>query len=473
MPLADSAPSLQQILSRASGGLTPDEPQALLASIAALVFNVAPDGGPFHRGRIPELVLRIDRMVSAQLDAILHAPEFQAVESAWRSVAYLVERVNFRASIQVELLDASKEEIAEDFDANAGDLVGSALFRKVYLAEFDVYGGRPFGLIAGLFEFDATARDVFWLRQMGKIGALAHAPFVGAAAPAMFGCTTAEELGSVRDPEGFLRQPRFGAWQALREAPESSYLGLVLPRFLLRSPWHPETAPAGSLLYEEDVARIDGSAYLVGNPAVLFALNVAASFESTGWCQHLRGPHGGGLVSGLPRHDFRLRDERILKAPIEVGIPDRLETAFASAGFIPLIARPMTTEACFFSCQSLRAVPKMRDGGGDAPLVANLSYTFSVARIAHYVKCITRDNVGVALEASHVERHVQAWIESYVTTVVGPDDLTLSYYPFKGAKVSVRKTDGVVGKFQCSLTVSPHLQFEGVDVDLKLDTRLA
>jgi type VI secretion system protein ImpC len=207
---------------------------------------------------------------------------------------------------------------------------------------------------------------------------------------------------------------------------------------------------------------------------MLFAQNMVRSFAQTGWCQYLRGPKGGGLVSGLPVHTFNVRGEEELKIPIEMAIPDYRELEFANCGFMPLIYRKGTADACFFSCQSLKKAKKFKDpkDSENAQLVTNLSYTFSVTRIAHYVKSIMRDNIGSSADATYIKDTLTKWIYRYVTTVVNPDDRTLRRYPFKAASVEVVERPGSIGWYDCKMAILPHIQFEGMDAELRLDARL-
>jgi type VI secretion system protein ImpC len=445
-----------------------------LSGLGALVYNVDPIDGKLSRAKTQDLILRIDRIVNAQLNEILHNEKFQALEAAWRGIDDLVQHTNFRANITIDVIDVSKEELQEDFENNSVDVTGAALFKKIYVLEFDQYGGKPFGSIVGLYQFSNTPKELFWLRQMGKIAALSHAPFISAVSPRFFGCHTTEELAAIKDLTGLLRQPSYGAWDALRESPEAAYLALTLPRYLLREPWHPEHHPSGDLAFEEDTSKGDDSHYLWGNASILLARNLARSFEHSGWCQHIRGPKGGGLVDNLTGHRFRVRDDVELKVPVELVLPDFSELEYANAGFIPLIYRRSTRDACFFSCQSLKVPKKFKDNkdSENAQLATNLSYTLSITRIAHYLKCIVRDVIGTTAEGHHVRSKIQNWLNAYVTTVIKPDDVTLAYYPFKAATVEIKKSEGLVGKYTCSVAVLPHIQFEGIDVELRLESRV-
>lgn len=445
-----------------------------ISGMAAVLMNIDTTSGKFDKGAVQNLIAHIDELVNAQLNEIIHNEKFKRMESDWRALNDLVRTTPFKADVMIDILDVSKDELFEDFDSNAVDITGSALFKKAYIAEYDQYGGKPYGSIVGLYEFSHTPQDEFWLKIMGKVAAASHAPFIGAVSPKFFGCETMEELAAIKDLEGLMNHPRYGSWNALRESEVAAYIGLTLPQYIVRQPYDPDTNPCRKVNFKEEVRGDKNSDFLWGSATILFAQNMIKSFATSGWCQYLRGPKGGGLVTGLPVHMFNLRGEEEMKIPVEMAIPDYRELDFANAGFMPLIYRKGTADACFFSCQSLKKAKKFKDpkDSENAQLVTNLSYTLSITRIAHYVKCIMRDNIGSSADAAYIQTTLNDWMFKYVTTVVNPDDLTLRYYPFKAAAVEVVERPGMIGWYDCSIAVLPHIQFEGMDVELRLDARL-
>lgn len=445
-----------------------------LSALAALVFNVEPSNGKLEKPKLAETIKKIDTLLNEQLNEVIHAPDFQKMESQWRALDDIIQHTNFRANVVIDFLDVGKDELADDFENNSVDITGGALFKKVYLAEYDQYGGKPYGAMLGFFEFEHTPAELFWLRMMGKVAAVSHAPFVGSVSPKFFGCSTIQELGALKDVTALLNQPRYGAWNTLRDTPEAAYLGLTLPRYVLRLPWHPETNPSGDVPFTEDTNGDDDSRFLWGPATALMARNMIKSFEGSGWCQYIRGPKGGGLITGLPAHTMVLRGETVVKAPIELQIPDFRELEFANAGFIPLIYRKGTADCCFFSVQAVKAAKKFKDpkDSENSQLVTNLSYTFSVTRVAHYMKCMMRDNIGSTADGDYVKLQITNWIGQYITQVANPDNLTLRYFPFKAATVDVQKTPGLVGMYSCQVSILPHVQFEGMDCELRLESRL-
>ncbi len=467
-------PAIKEGLELESGKLR--EEDRFLSGLAAMLLNIdTTNVNKFDKASVLSLIGRIDLIVAAQVNEVLHHPKFQALESNWRGLDDLIRSTNFRANIMIDILDVTKDELLQDFDSNAVDITGSALFKKLYIAEYDQYGGKPYGGIIGLYEFKHTPTDEFWLKIMSKVAAASHAPFISSVSPEFFGCSSIEELAAVKDLEGLVSRPTYSSWNALRLTEEAAYLGLTLPRYVLRLPYDPVTNPVGNGFEFKESVRgdVDGE-YLWGNASILMAKNMIRSFTNSGRCHYLRGTKGGGLVTGLPVHSFNLRGEDEIKLPVEMVIPDFRELEFANAGFMPLVYRKGTGDACFFSVQSLKKAKEYLDpkDNENAQLATNLSYTMSITRIAHYVKCIMRDNIGSSADAAYIQATLDRWINQYITTIVNPDDLTLQYYPFKAASVEVVERPGQIGWYDCKMGVLPHIQFEGMDVELRLDARL-
>ncbi len=470
--VANPTPMLQQNLEKVQEEVSAEE--RFINSLAAVAYNMNADENRFDKQSIQDLVADIDKLVDAQLNEILHAPEFQKLEATWTSIADLVKHTNFRANINISLLDLSKEDAYEDLELNSADIAGSEIFKKVYVAEYDQFGGAPFGAMIGLYEFANTPQDMLWLKSMGKIGAASHAPFVASVSPKFFGCESMTEVNQLRDITGLFNTPRYSAWNALRDSEEAAYIGLTMPRYMARAPYDPMYNPADGVNFSEKVRGDHEEDYVWGNAAMLFARNLVRSFETSGWCQHVRGVKGGGQLNGLATHTFNVRGEDELRAPVEISMPDFRELELANSGLIPLIHKKGTAEAVFFSVQSIKKSFKFKDpkDSENSQLVTNMAYTFSVSRIAHYLKCIMRDNIGSTAHAQYIYNQIDRWISGYVTTLVNPDDLTLRYYPFKAYSLEVNEVPGRAGWYHCNLSILPHIQFEGMDVDLRVDARL-
>ncbi|HEX8539419.1 MAG TPA: type VI secretion system contractile sheath large subunit, partial [Cystobacter sp.] len=366
--------------------------ERFMSAVAALLQNVEPiqdDVGQvrFDKGEVMKAIARIDGLIEEQINEVLHHEKFQKMESAWRGLDDLINNTNFQADITIDLLDVDKEELAEDFEKNSSSIFSSALFDKIYIKEYDQFGGKPYGVMLGLYDFSATRGDITWLERMAKVANAAHCPFIASASYKFFDCDSVEQLESLKNLDGVLNHPRYGRWNQLRDKEEAAYIGLTLPRYVVRQPWDPDTNPCSVLNFKED-AQGDSKKYLWGSAAYLMARNLVKAFEQSGWCQSIRGPKGGGRVQGLPVDTFTLRGQKMIQAPVEIAIPDYREYEFARNGFIPLVYRKGSSEATFFSTQSIKRAQKFKDAkdSENSQMVTNLAYTFSITRLAHYVK---------------------------------------------------------------------------------------
>ncbi len=195
-------------------------------------------------------ISKIDELMSRQMDQILHHPTFQKMESAWRGVEYLIKRTNFRMPVRLELMDVSKEELAEDF-AMAFSLDQSQFFKRVYSAEYGTYGGIPYAAVVGNYEIENTADDLTLLRGVAQVGAAAHSPFIASVGPKFFGRKSVEELARVKDITRIFESKRYIAWNEFRKDEVAKYVGLTLPRFQLRNPYDPQNIKNKSFDHKE------------------------------------------------------------------------------------------------------------------------------------------------------------------------------------------------------------------------------
>lgn len=444
-----------------------------LSGLAAVLFNVDTKNGRYEKGQVMEAVQRIDQVVNDQLNEIFQSPNFKQLEATWRGISGIAENANFASNITIDLLDVSKDELYQDFESNSTDVFSGALFSKVYKTEYDQYGGKPYGCLLGLYEFSSGPRDLFWLRNMSKVAAASHAPFISSVCPEFFGRTNIEEVEAIRDLDGLFNQPSMGQWRSLRDTPEASYIGLTFPRYVVRRPWHPETNPSPGLRFTE-ITNGEREKYLWGNSALLLARNLMRSFDQSGWCQYIRGPRGGGLVDGLPVDTFNIRGEDEIRIPVEMAIQDYRELEFSRNGIMALVYRKGSGDATFFSAQAIKLPRDYKDpkDSENSQLVSNLSYTFSVSRVAHYIKSITRDNIGDNSTAESVQTALTNWLDQYTTSSVAPNDLTMRRFPFKKTQIKVTAKPGRLGYYDCTIAILPHIQFEGMDVELQLESRL-
>jgi type VI secretion system protein ImpC len=282
--------------------------------------------------RQAELVALIDKATSAQMAALLHASDFQALEAAWRAVFFLVRNVETDSQLKLFLIDVSKKELAEDLLVS-GDLSSTGIYKLLVEKTVGTPGAEPWAVIAGNFTFGPTLEDVELLARIAKVAASAGAPFIAGASPRLLGCDSALELPDSRRWEIQTPEETAASWQSLRSSPEACFVGLALPRFLLRLPYGKDTEPAELFHFEEMPDPTAHESYLWGNPAFACALLLAESFREQGW--ELR-PGAISEISGLPIYIHTVEGESRTLPCAEVLLTQTAAEKMMERGFMPL-----------------------------------------------------------------------------------------------------------------------------------------
>jgi type VI secretion system protein ImpC len=429
---------------------------------------------------IEGMIARLDEKLSAQVNEILHAPEFQQVESAWRGLHYLVFNSETDANLKIRVMNVSKGEIYRNLRLYPGARWDqSPLFKAVYEAEFGQLGGEPFGCMVGDYYFSHQPTDVQLLRDLSKVFGSAHAPFFAGAEPTLLGMDTWTELANPRDLGKVFDTPDYAAWKGLRDQDDSIYVGLCMPRVLSRLPYGAKSDPVEEFAFEEDTDGHKGEKYAWMNAAYAMAVNVNRAFKEWGWCTRIRGVQSGGEVINLPTHTFPTDDGGVdLKCPTEIAISDRREHELARSGLIPIIHRKNTDKAAFIGAQSVYKPKKYSGKDGVAAtasdnLKARLPYMFAVSRFAHYLKCMVRDKIGTMKEKEALQRWLQEWIYEYVDgDPVNSTEETKSRKPLADARVEVFENEENPGYYSARFYLRPHYQLEGMDIGMSLVSRL-
>ncbi|MBB4019873.1 type VI secretion system protein ImpC [Chelatococcus caeni] len=429
---------------------------------------------------IESMIARIDEKLTAQMNEILHAPEFQQIESAWRGLNYLVFNSETDSSLKIRVMNISKNEIYRNLRLFPGARWDqSPLFKKVYEHEFGQLGGEPYGCLIGDYHFSHTPTDVQLLRDLSKIAGAAHTPFFTGADPTLLGMDAWTELANPRDLGKIFDTPDYAAWKSLRDSPDARYVGLCLPRVLSRLPYGAKSEPVEEFAFEEETDGHKGEKYAWMNAAYAMAVNINRAYKEFGWCTRIRGVQSGGEVINLPTHTFPTDDGGVdLKCPTEIAISDRREAELAKAGLIPLIHRKNTDKAAFIGAQSLYK-PKTYFGpnGVEATASDNLSarlpYMFAVSRFAHYLKCMVRDKIGSMKEKDQLKKWLQDWIFEYVDgDPLNSTEETKARRPLADARIDIFENEENPGYYSAKFYLRPHYQLEGMDVGLSLVSRL-
>jgi type VI secretion system protein ImpC len=426
---------------------------------------------------INAIIAEIDLKMTEQINLILHHPEFQQLEGAWRGLHHLVNNTETDEMLKIRVMSISKKELGKTikrFKGTAWDQ--SPLFKKVYEEEYGQLGGEPYGCLIGDYAFSHSAPDVEILQGMAQIGAAAHAPFIAGADPAVMQMDSWQELTNPRDLTKIFSTPEYAAWRSLRESEDSRFIGLAMPRFLARLPYGAKDDPVEEFDFEEDTEGADSRNFTWANSAYTMGVNINRAFKEYGWCSRIRGVESGGAVEGLPVHSFPSDDGGVdMKCPTEIAISDRREAELAKNGFMPLIYKKNSDFAAFIGAQSLQEPAEYDDpdATANANLAARLPYLFASCRFAHYLKCIVRDKVGSFKERNDMERWLNDWILQYVDgDPENSSEDVKARKPLSAAEVVVEEVEGNPGYYTSKFFLRPHYQLEGLTVSLRLVSKL-
>jgi len=415
-------------------------------------------------------IAEIDRLLSSQLNEIMHHEDFQKLEGSWRGLQYLVKNSLTGTMLKIRVMNITKKELLKDFE-RALEFDQSTLFKKIYEEEYGTFGGAPFGALIGDYEFGNHPQDMALLDKIAGVAAAAHAPFLSAASAGLFGWDTFTDMTEVRDISKIFDRTEYMKWRSFRESEDSRYVGLTIPHVLMREPYGAATKPTESFRFEEDVDGKDHKKYLWGNAAYAMGARLTEAFSMHGWCVAIRGVEGGGLVQDLPTHTFQTDEGEVaLKCPTEVAITDRREKEFADNGFIPLVHCKNTDYAAFFATQSANKAKKYDTdaANANARLSTQLQYIFAVSRFAHYLKAMMRDKIGSFMSREEAERFLNRWINNYVLDNDVATQNAKAKRPLREARVDVAEIPGKPGCYRAVAFLRPHFQLDELSVSLRL-----
>jgi type VI secretion system protein ImpC len=419
-------------------------------------------------------IAQIDTMLSAQLNEVMHHPDFQALEASWRGLHYLVQNTETSTRLKLRVLNVTKNELVTDLE-KAVEFDQSSLFKRIYEDEYGTFGGHPYTMLVGDYEFGRHPQDVGLLEKISNVAASAHAPFLTAASPRLFDMEEYTELGTPRDLAKIFESSELVKWRSFRESEDSRYVSLALPHILLRLPYGPNTKPVEAFNFVEDVDGRDHRKYLWGNAAYALATRVTSSFAKYSWGAMIRGVEGGGLVEGLPTHTFRTdAGDVAMKCPTEIAITDRREKELSDLGFISLCHAKGTDFSAFFSGTTANK-PITYDtnaANANARLSAQLPYILASSRFAHYLKAMMRDKIGSFSTKADVEAFLNRWISGYVLLNESAAPSVKAQYPLSAARVDVVEVEGKPGAYRATVFLKPHFQLEELSASLRLVAEL-
>lgn len=464
-------------------GADRDYPETLAAKLSGTAAAEEAARG-LRDARLQRLIALIDERIAAQVNAILHHPRVQQLESAWRSLEDLVGFAQGKRLVRIRILDITWSEITRDA-SRAVEFDQSQLFQKIYSAEYDVPGGEPYGVL--LADFSVSHRpfpghrfdDVPTLERLAEIGAAAFAPVVINAAPALLGLSDFSLLGQPLRLREIFREPEYRGWNRLREHPDSRFLAVTLPRVLLRGNRGLRDHGRAGFIYNDRVSRRSSADQLWGHACFALAKVLIREFSEVGWFSHIRGMlrdhNTGGLVTDLAVDDYEDGIAPLVRKPVsEVVLGDDQEKVLAELGFMPFCQAYDLPMGVFYSTPSVHRPKTYGDSlaSANARLAALLQHVLCSSRFAHYVKVIGRDKVGAFVRADECERMLQNWLNQFVAAQEDADWAMQARYPLREARVRVTENTGRPGTFHTTVHLRPHYQADRLVSELALSTEL-
>jgi type VI secretion system protein ImpC len=415
-------------------------------------------------------ISQLDKLITDQLNEVMHHEAFQKLEGSWRGLQYLVSKSETGQRMKIRVMNVSKKDLLKDME-KATEFDQSAIFKQVYEEEFGSFGGASYGAMIGDYEFSNHPQDISLLEKISQVAAAAHAPFISAASAQLFNWESYTELGGPRDLAKIFQGNDYAKWRSFRDSEDSRYVALALPHILMRLPYGKNSVPVESFDFEEDVDGKDHGKYLWGNAAYALGSRLTESFAKFSWCAAIRGVEGGGLVEGLPVHNFRTDEGDVaLKCPTEIAITDRREKELADLGFIPLVHCKGTDFAAFFSTQTVSKA-KVYDtdsATANARLSSQLQYIMAVSRFAHYLKAMMRDKIGSFMTKQNAHEFLNRWINNYVLADDNATPETKARLPLREARIDVSEIPGKPGAYRAVAFLKPHFQLDELSLSLRL-----
>lgn len=455
------------------------------------------DSAPGLAATFDSIVAGIDEKLSRQLDEVLHYKEFQELEATWRGLSYLLNNTETSKTLKLRVMNVSKEALLKEL-STAVEFDQSSIFKRIYEYEYGTYGGHPYSMLVGGYEFSRSPADQQLLLLMSSIAAAAHAPFVASAYAELFDMESFESLAKPRDLSKIFESVELAQWQSFRNSEDSRYVSLALPRALFRLPWGGEKGLAVDIIdYEESVMNmtlkatekadadnlpyqefsltreksVNGSHMLWGNAAWLLAQRITNAHATFGWTAAIRGVEGGGLVDFLPTYTYTAADGDVdLVCPTQVSITDRREKELNDLGFMAICHCKGTAKAAFFGGQSTNLPKKYLSdtATANAHLSSQLPYMLCASRFAHYIKVMMRSKIGSFMTKDNVQKYLNNWIAGYILLDDEAPQAVKASYPLRAANVVVTDNPAKPGSYNATVFLRPHFQLEELTTSIRL-----
>lgn len=326
----DDAALLDRLLGEQSAQATETGTSLASRYINEIIADyIVPETSPYR----DIYIQAVDEAISTQMRELLHYTDFQDLESAWRCLYMLVTELETNETLSLHLLDISKQVLSNELDSAGDDLRSSNLYHLL-VEQAATYGGEPWSLLIGHYTFSTDSTDLSLLDKLGLLASHAGGPFLAAADARLLGCQSLAQSPLPSDWPGMAQQAE-QQWQALRRNPAAAWIGLALPRLLMRLPYGADTDPVDSFEFKEMPAEPQHETFLWGNPAFHCALLLARSFTQQGWSMQ---PGDDLQLEEQPAYIIQQQGESGLQSCAEVFLSEATMEKILLQGIMPFIS---------------------------------------------------------------------------------------------------------------------------------------
>ncbi len=345
---------LDQILGKsAESAAAPQKTNTPISELGALVGKlVKPHIIQTDLEEQANLLLIVDELTSDMMRKIIHHPEFQSLESAWRGLYLLVRKVETDNNLKIFILNIDKSQLFDELKS-VEDLTDSRIYQIVSDSD------KSWAMYCGNYTFGLNVDDAATLIRLAKIGCDTNVPFISYIKPEMFDTKSFDHNKAFDKLKISTDTSEAKIWNALRSLPEATHLGLALPRFLARLPYGAKTEPTEAFYFEEFTQDVHHEQYLWSNPAFICTVLLAQTFSSSGW------DFSNNLVQnfdGLPLYYYQESGETKVKSCAEIVMTQANAEVLIEQGLMPLISFKDTDRVRVGRFQSITFSESMLSG---------------------------------------------------------------------------------------------------------------
>jgi type VI secretion system ImpC/EvpB family protein/type VI secretion system ImpB/VipA family protein len=433
-------------------------------------------GGELDREQpFPHLVdayiIEIDGRIRQQVNEILRHEAFRKLESAWRSLHFLVSRTPLTENnkIIIEILDVSKETLDTDLRPSHGDIFESNLHSRLH-REYTVLGGSPYSLMVANYELDKSRCDIDFLSRLSEVAQTNHCPVITSVSANFFDLSSFDEVNRLQNycMRAIAVRPEFVAFRDFRQTEAARFVGLSFPRILLRLPYDNNFLQDLANFWEESRGAYDPDFFVWGNCAFVFALAVTRLFIERGWQRMIESWREIYIDDYF--YSFNRCDVEVSRSGIEAFISEVDASEWLAFGFVPLLSDRNRGTMSLYGLQSVyecRRFTQEEDNVSET-LSANLMILMFTCRFLQLLKCTLRDRVGISVDFASIKAELRQYLANYITAADHVPKITLTKHPLRHGSIDIFENENAPGVLKMELMISPHAELIGTELTMRL-----